>query len=181
MRSGGAHEYYGVKPHLTTYAKSLGNGYPIAAYGGEKEIMQIVGNGVTQGGTYCGNAVAAAGAEATLDILKNQPVHEKLFKLGKRLQAGLLQIFGQAGIPVLLSQLPPIFTVSFGIEQLRDARDWSKSNKKYYHLVMEELLARGILIDEDPREPWCTCYSHSEQDIDRTLNIVEDVVKQPRT
>ena len=175
---GGAHEYYGVKPHLTTYAKSMGNGYPIAAYGGEKEIMSIVGKGVTQGGTYAGNAVAASAAEATLDIINKQPVIETISRLGKRLQDGLKEIFDQADIPVLISPHPAIFTLSFGVEQVRDARDWGKSNSFYYHKLMKGLLSRGILIDEDSREPWCLCYSHREEDIDHTLSIVNDVVRE---
>lgn len=174
---GGAHEYYDIKPHLTTYAKAMGNGYPIAAYGGTKEVMSIVGKGVTQGGTYAGNMVSASAADATLEIIKTQPVMETLLNLGGRLQAGLKEIFTQAGIPVVISHHPAIFTISFGVDQIRDARDWALSNMRYYHVMMKELVHRGILIDEDPREPWCICYAHSEKDIDHTLSIVEDVIK----
>ena len=175
---GGAHEYYGVKPHLTAYAKALGNGYPIAAYGGKKEIMGIVGKGVTQGGTYSGNAVAAAAADATLDILKGQPVIETTRRLGTRLQDGLRNIFDEAGIPALISAHPAIFTLSFGVDQVRDARDWGKSNTLYYRKMMAGLLAHGVLIDENPREPFCLCYSHTEEDIERTLGVVSDLVRE---
>jgi glutamate-1-semialdehyde 2,1-aminomutase len=178
IAQGGAHEYYGVRPHLTAYAKSLGNGYPIAAYGGEKDIMSIVGKGVTQGGTYAGNAVATSAADATLDILKEQPVIETTRNLGTRLQEGLREIFAEADIPVLISPHPAIFTLSFGVNQVRDARDWGKSNTRYYHKLLTGLLSRGILIDEDAREPWCLSYSHTKEDIDHTLSVVNEVVRE---
>ena len=65
IANGGAQEYYNIKPDLATYAKALGNGYPIAAFGGKKEIMSIIGQGVAQGGTYTNNKPGVAGAYAT--------------------------------------------------------------------------------------------------------------------
>ena len=68
IANGGAQEYYGIKPDLVTYAKALGNGYPIAAFGGKNEIMSIIGQGVAQGGTYTNNKPGVAGAYATLSF-----------------------------------------------------------------------------------------------------------------
>ena len=62
IANGGAQEYYNLKPDLATYAKALGNGYPVAAFGGKKEIMSIIGHGVSQGGTYTNNKPGVAGA-----------------------------------------------------------------------------------------------------------------------
>ncbi|MDR2157394.1 MAG: aspartate aminotransferase family protein, partial [Clostridiales Family XIII bacterium] len=98
IAKGGAQEKYGYKPDLTTYAKALGNGYPVAAYGGKKEIMGLVGKGVTQGGTYVGNKVAVVGAKATLDIMKREDVHGRIDALGAKLQSGIRDIFSRAGI-----------------------------------------------------------------------------------
>ena len=174
---GGAQEKYGYKPDLTTYAKSLGNGYPVAAYGGKKEIMSIVGQGVTQGGTYAGNAVAAAGAKATLDIMKREKVHEHIDAVGTKLQKGMKEIFDEAGLPCLISSLPSIFTISFGIERNLDARDWCKADGKLYKKIAEKAFEKGVLIDEDPREPFCLSYSHTDADIDFTLEVIRDAVK----
>ena len=93
IAKGGAQEKYGYQPDITTYAKALGNGYPVAAYGGKAKIMDIVGQGVTQGGTYAGNAVAAAAAKATLEIMSTQNVHGYIDAMGSRLQNGLRAIF----------------------------------------------------------------------------------------
>jgi glutamate-1-semialdehyde 2,1-aminomutase len=177
---GGAHEVYGVLPDLTCYAKSMGNGYPVAAYGGRADVMSIVGRGVKQGGTYSGNTVAAAAADATLEILQVEPVHESIAVLGRKLQNGLRSIFESLGLPVLISRHPSIFTVSIGIEEVRDARDWARSDRAFYRRMAEEAWSRGVLIDEDPREPWCLCYSHSEGDIDQTLNVMEEAVRSAK-
>jgi glutamate-1-semialdehyde 2,1-aminomutase len=177
IAKGGAQEKYGYKPDLTTYAKALGNGYPVAAYGGKKEIMSIVGRGVTQGGTFVGNTVAVAGAKATLDIMEREGVHDKIDVLGARLQNGLKEIFDKAGIPCLISSIPSIFSLSLGIDRNLDARDWSRSNQELYKKIAAEAFEKGILIDEDPREPFCISYSHTEQDIDETIEVISDIVK----
>lgn len=176
IAKGGAQERYGYKPDITTYAKALGNGYPVAAYGGKAEIMDIVGKGVTQGGTYAGNAVAAAAAKATLDIMSTQDVHEYIEMLGIRLQNGLKAIFKKAGIPCLISSMPAIFSVSFGIDSNLDAREWGKADTELYKRFSAKAFENGILIDEDPREPFCLSYSHTEKDIDDTLEVFEKIV-----
>jgi glutamate-1-semialdehyde 2,1-aminomutase len=70
-----------------------------------------------------------------------------------------------------------MFTVSIGIESMKDARDWARSDRGHYRRLAEEAWARGVLIDEDPREPWCLCYSHTDADIDETLNIIQDALR----
>ena len=178
IAKGGAQERYGYQPDLTTYAKALGNGYPVAAYGGKAEIMDIVGKGVTQGGTYAGNAVAAAAAKATMGIMSAEKVHEKIEKLGSRLQRGFEDIFERVGIPCMVSSMPAIFSVSFGIQSNLDAREWGKADGDLYKKIAARAFERGILIDEDPREPFCLSYSHSEKDIDDTLEIFQEIVRE---
>lgn len=173
---GGAAEAYGVLPDLSTFAKAIGNGYPVAAYGGRREVMSLVGKGVSQGGTYSGNAIGVAAADATLGILTSQPVHPVIGQLGRQLQEGMRQIFSRANIQALISRHPAIFSISFGVDRVTDARDWGKSDLAFYQRFAEGLLQRGILVDEDPREPWCLCYSHTPADIENTLSVVADVI-----
>ena len=75
---GGAQELYGICPELTIYAKALGNGYPVAAYGGRREVMDLIGDGVSQGGTFSGNSLSVAAVSATLEMLQSQPVLESI-------------------------------------------------------------------------------------------------------
>lgn len=175
---GGAQEVYGVMPDLATYAKALGNGYPIAAFGGRRDVMEVVGVGVVCGGTYAGNVVGVAAADATLSLIQSQPILETVAERGRRLQAGLRSIFENAGIPVLFTGRPAMFSFSVGVEKLTDQRDWAKSDHEYYERLVMAAIERGVMPDIDPREPWFLSYSHSEADIDETLNVMEEVVRE---
>ncbi len=178
VAKGGAQEKYGYRPDLAAYAKSMGNGYPIAAYGGRKEIMSIVGRGVTQGGTYAGNNIGTAAALATMDIMRGRDVHGHIDRMGTRLQNGLDKIFKQAGISCMISSIPSIFSISFNLKENKDARDWSRADMGMYRRIAEKAFEMGVLIDEDPREPFCLSYSHTEADIDATLEVFSNAVKE---
>ncbi len=174
---GGAQEYYDIKPDLATYAKALGNGYPAAAFGGKREIMSIIGHGVSQGGTYTNNKPGIAGAWATLKVLRSEPVFETLEKRGKRLMNGLKDIFDENGIPAVMTGYPAMFSFALGVENVTCQRDWNESDKDFYLRLVEGAIERGVMPDYDAREPWFLCYSHSEADIDKTLEVYAEVVK----
>jgi glutamate-1-semialdehyde 2,1-aminomutase len=177
---GGAQEFYKIKPDMGTYAKAMGNGYPIAAFGGKQEIMSIIGHGVAQGGTYTNNKPGVAAAYATLKLIKNQPILETIAQLGKRLKAGIKKVFEDADIPVSVNGYPAMFSFATGVEKVTGQRDWDESEKEYYLRLVEAAIERGVMPDHDPREPWFLCYSHTEADIDQTLNVWEDIVKVVR-
>lgn len=174
---GGAQEFYNIKPDLATYAKSLANGYPCAAFGGRREIMEIVGHGVAQGGTFSGNRVAVAAADATLTILQEQPILETIAQRGRRLMEGLRQIFERAGLTVSINGYPAMFSFAVGREKVKDQREWAETDQDYYLRLVEAAIERGVMPDHDPREPWFLCYAHSDADIDRTLEVMEEAVK----
>lgn len=174
---GGAQEYYNLKPDLATYAKSLGNGYPAAAFGGKKEIMSIIGRGVAQGGTYNNNKPGIAAAWATLKIMQREPVFETIEKRGARLMTGLKEIFDENGIQAVITGYPAMFTFSLGVDSLTCQRDWAQSDRDWYLRMAEAAMERGVMPDFDAREPWFLCYSHSEADIDKTLEVYAEVAK----
>jgi glutamate-1-semialdehyde 2,1-aminomutase len=174
---GGAQEYYKLLPDLATYAKALGNGFPVAAFGGKKEIMSIIGKGVAQGGTYTNNKPGIAGAYATLKILKEQPVIETIEKHGKKLMQGLRTIFKDANIPASVHGYPAMLSFAVGVETVTAQRDWQETEREYYLRLMDYAIEHGVMPDHDPREPWFLCYAHSENDIDETLNVMADALK----
>jgi glutamate-1-semialdehyde 2,1-aminomutase len=177
IANGGAQEYYGLKPDLATYAKALGNGYPIAAFGGKKEIMSIIGQGVAQGGTYTNNKPGVAGAYATLNLLKSKPILKTIEQRGQRLMDGLKDIFEDNNIPVVMTGYPAMFSFSLGVDAVTCQRDWSKSDHEMYLKLAEKAIECGIMPDHDAREPWFLCYEHSDADIDQTLNVYAEIVK----
>ena len=177
LANGGAQEYYNIRPDMATYAKAMGNGYPIAAFGGTQEIMSIIGHGVAQGGTYTNNKPGVAGAYATLTLLKQQPIIESIQTRGRRLMDGLKEIFDDNDIPAVFSGPPTMFSFAFGIDKPTSQREWSESERDYYLRLVDAAMEKGIMPDHDAREPWFLCYSHSEADIDETLNVFADIVK----
>src|SRR5258708_4821213 len=177
IANGGAQEYYGIKPDLATYAKALGNGYPIAAFGGRREIMSIIGHGVAQGGTYTNKKLVVAAALATLKLLKEKPILEGIQQGGRRLMHGLKEIFEDNNIPVVMSGYPGMFSFALGVDKVTCQRDWDDSDRSMYLRLAELAIERGVMPDHDAREPWFLCHEHSDADIDETLNIYAEIVK----
>ncbi len=178
LAKGGAQEFYHVTPDLATYAKAIGNGYPAAAFGGKKEIMDLISYGQVEiDGTYCGNVVSVAAMNATLGIIQREPVLETIFKRGKRLQDGLRSIFEKNGIPAIITEHPAMFGIILAEQMPRDQREWELTDKTTFSKIVLAAQDRGISKHEVIREPYFLSYSHSEADIDETLNIMSDVVR----
>ena len=178
IANGGAQEYYRLQPDLVTYAKALGNGYPVAAFGGKKEIMSIIGQGVAQGGTYTNNKPGIAGAYATLSLLRSKPILKTIEKRGQRLMDGLKDIFEENDIPAVFTGYPAMFSFSLNTDSVTCQRDWAQSDHELYIKLADKAIARGVMPDRDAREPWFLCYEHSDADIDETLNVYAEAAKE---
>jgi glutamate-1-semialdehyde 2,1-aminomutase len=180
---GGAQQFFGVKADMVTYAKALGNGFPIGAIAGTNDVMMTIEPGaVGQGGTYCGNVVSVAAAEATLKVMETEPVFETINQRGLALMAGIHEILNQHSVPHAVTGVPALFGViiSNGEKDLPlDYRAVAKfSNDELSSAITAGLRERGILPDPDYPEPWFMCYSHSEQDVAETLTAYEAVVRE---
>jgi len=177
VAKGGAQELYKINPDLATYAKSLGGGgYPIAAFGGKREIMEIIGHGVAHGGTYTGNTIGVAAADKTLEILATTNALEVVAERGKQLQKGMSDILETKGIPFAFAGHPSMFGVVLSDHEPHDYRDWANSDHDTYDKIMIECIERGVMPDPDSREPWFLSSAHSEQDIAESLTVFEDAV-----
>src|SRR5690242_2031540 len=108
---GGAAEYFGIRPDLATFAKAMGNGYPAAAFGGRREVMSVLPDKVSHGGTYAGNRVAAAAAVKTLSIIRDTNALETIHATGRRVQDGLREILNPAGVPYVFTGHPSMFGI----------------------------------------------------------------------
>jgi glutamate-1-semialdehyde 2,1-aminomutase len=101
--------------------------------------MDIIGKEVAHGGTYTGNVVGVAAADAALDLLQSQPILETIAERGHKLQAGLKRIFEDAGVPVLIAGHPSMFAPTVGVESITSQRDWAKSEQAYMEDVVREV------------------------------------------
>jgi len=174
---GGAQELYNIRPDMATYAKALGNSYPVAAFGGKKEIMDIIGHGVAHAGTYTGNTIGVAAAEKVLEVLADGKVLAGIAERGRQLQKGISDILEHHGRPFVVTGHPAMFSYMFIDHQPKDYRDWAASDHDLYDEIAWGLIERGVLPDPDSREPWFMAQAHSEQDVAETLTAFEDSVK----
>jgi glutamate-1-semialdehyde 2,1-aminomutase len=175
---GGAAEFFGIKPDLATYAKAMGNGYPAAAFGGRREVMEMLPDKVSHGGTYAGNRVAAAAAVKTLEILRDTNALETIHATGRRVQDGLREVLNTSGLPYVFTGHPSMFGIMFTDEVPTEYRDWAKSDHELYDAVAVGMHARGAMPEPDSREPWFFCEAHAQGDVvDRVVSIFEDSLR----
>lgn len=179
IANGGAQEFFNVQADLVTYAKALGNGFPIAAIAGKEDVMMTIEPGaMAHGGTYSGNVMATAAAIATVDILESEPIIKTINQRGNALMTGFGEILTEAGIPHAMTGVQSMFGMVLGIDrEPRDFRDYFKGDGELYERIVGELIQRGVQPDGDAREPWFLCYALSEEDVNETLNIFNDSVK----
>ena len=169
---GGAAEFFGITPDIATYAKAMGNGYPVAAFGGRQAIMEMLPDKVSHGGTYAGNRVAAAAATKTLEILRDTTALADIHAAGKRLQTGIAQVVESKGLPYHFTGHYPMFSVMFTDKVATEYRDWAATDHELYDAVAVGMHARGAMPEPDSREPWFMCEAHAAGDtIDRIIAI----------
>jgi len=172
---GGAAEFFGITPDLATYAKAMGNGYPIAAFGGRDEVMAVLPDKVSHGGTYAGNRVAASAGVAAMRILRDTDALATVHENGRRVQAGLKTLLDVKGIPYHFTGCPAMFAVMFTESVATEWRDWAGTDHALYDAVAVGMHARGAMPEPDSREPWFMCEAHSQGDtVDRIVDIFTD-------
>jgi glutamate-1-semialdehyde 2,1-aminomutase len=172
---GGAQQYYGVMPDLTVMAKGLGGGFPVAAVGGKKEIMELVANGtVSMAGTYSGNGIAVSAANAALDFLSTPGIYQNLFAKSESLMRGIEERMESAGVEATVAGIGPLFQVWFTSCPIRNYREAvHHARRDQFRLWWEEMMKRGVLFHPDAFENLFVSFAHSESDVESTLQAVE--------
>ena len=177
LARGGAAEFFGITPDLATYAKAMGNGYPAAAFGGRADVMSVLPDKVSHGGTYAGNRIAAAAAVKTLSILKDTDALETIHATGLRIQAGLREILNPKGLPYHFTGHPSMFGIMFREAVATEYRDWATSDHELYDAIAVAMQPRGAMPEPDSREPWFVCEAHAQGDyVDRIITIFSDAL-----
>ena len=161
---GGVQELMGIRADLCTFAKAVGNGYPISVVAGREDIMRQVGDGVVHGGTYTCHSVALAAAEKTLEILDETDALETVAAYGTALQEGMGRILDARGIPHSFVGHPSMGGLFFNETAPSNYRDWLDSDYSFYDTMAPELHELGVLCEPDSREPWFICEAHAKDD-----------------
>jgi glutamate-1-semialdehyde 2,1-aminomutase len=173
---GGVQELYGIKADLCTFAKALGNGYPISVLAGREDIMRKIGRGVAHGGTYTAHAVSLAAAEKTLEILDETDALERLADYGTRLRNGMRSILAARGIAHSFVGHPSMSGLYFAQNPPRNYRAWKSSDYSFYDAMAQVLHDEGVLCEPDSREPWFVSAAHDASCLSDTLAAFEIAV-----
>jgi glutamate-1-semialdehyde 2,1-aminomutase len=176
---GGAQEWFGVTPDLTTLAKGLGGGFPVAALGGSREVMGMIADGrYSHSGTYNANVVACAAVNATMDLLAEPGLYERQRAKGDRLADGLRSLAEDAGIPVRVDGLGTVFQLWFSEHPIRNWREAEKyADVDRFTRWYQEMFMRGVLFHPSQYENLFVSLVHTDADIDRTLDAAAQSLK----
>ena len=167
---GGAQARYGIRPDLTTLGKIIGGGMPIGAYGGRRDLMDLVAPSgpVYQAGTLSGHALSMAAGIATLDALAPDD-YLRLEASGERLEKGLRKAALAAGREVAISRVGSLLTVFFRSDPPLDAADALAADREAYARFFGAMLDDAILLPPSPFEAWFLSLAHADTDIDATV------------
>ncbi|NLI92672.1 MAG: glutamate-1-semialdehyde 2,1-aminomutase [Peptococcaceae bacterium] len=177
---GGAQAFFNIKADLTTFGKIIGAGMPVGAYGGRKEIMQMVApcGGVYQAGTLSGNPLATAAGIAQLSILKSKPeVYSQINHLSLKLSEGLNSLINIYGLNARVNQIGSLSCLFFTEKEVTNYDQVKSSDTGLFARYFQIMINKGIYLAPSQFEAIFMSYAHSQEDIDYTLQCAEDAFK----
>ena len=174
---GGAAEYFGVTPDLVTYGKIIGAGMPVGAYGGRREIMELVSpvGKVYQAGTLSGNPIAmAAGLTQLKYLYEHQEIYKDLEEKGKRLYGGMEKILAEKNLPYHINHISSLGSLFFTEQEVVDYTSAKSSDTKAFSEYFKGMLAQGIHMAPSQFEAMFLSVAHTDEIIDQTLEAVRN-------
>lgn len=170
---GGAQSLYNVKPDLTTLGKIIGGGLPVGAYGGKREIMSMIAPSgpVYQAGTLSGNPLAMAAGIATLKVLRDENPYPALEMKSMYLSDSVLKNIHNTGIKATQTRVGSMMCLFFTDREVTDYDSAVTSNKENYAKYFHSMLDSGIYLAPSQFEAMFLSYAHSDQDIEKTIQI----------
>ncbi len=178
---GGARERSGVTSDLTTLGKVIGGGLPVAAYGGRRDLMELVApvGPVYQAGTLSGNPLAMAAGIATLRSLTPE-LHERIARRTVRLVLGFREAAARAGVPLVAESAGSMWGYFFSAEPVRDFAGAKRSDAELFRRFFHAVLERGVYLAPSPFEAAFMSAAHSDDIVDDALQRIEDALRAVR-
>jgi glutamate-1-semialdehyde 2,1-aminomutase len=173
LARGGAQELYGIRPDITTLGKIIGGGLPVGAYGGRKDIMELVAprGPVYQAGTLSGNPLAMTAGLETLSILqKDGGLYAGLERLSARLADGIAANIAELGLPLTQNRVGSMSTLFFSATRVSDYVTALKSDTARFAAYFREMLNQGVYLAPSQFEAGFVSAAHTEEDVDRTIH-----------
>jgi len=177
---GGAQSLYGIMPDLTCLGKIIGGGLPVGAYGGKKELMQMVAptGDVYQAGTLSGNPLAMTAGIETLRILGQKGTYEQLEDKASQLVTGLRSSVKTTGLPAYISRIGSVLTLFFTAGPVIDYDSAATSDTALYACYFRQMLKEGIYLAPSQFEAMFVSLSHTKEDIQITIEAAERALKR---
>jgi glutamate-1-semialdehyde 2,1-aminomutase len=167
VHAGGAQALYGVKPDLTILGKILGGGFPIGAFGGRRDIMEMLApcGPVYQAGTLSGNPVACAAGLTTLRLLEREAPYEMLEERAASLADGLREAAKRAGVPVQVNRVGSMLTIFFSDKPVVNYQTAALSDTRAYARFFHRMLERGVYLPPSQFEAVFVSAAHTPDDM----------------
>jgi glutamate-1-semialdehyde 2,1-aminomutase len=179
LARGGAQELFGIKPDITTMAKGLGGGFPVAAIGGSREVMELIADGrYSHSGTYNSNVIAAAAVSATMDTLARPGVYDHLRRLGSRLVTELQALTAEHEMQAIVQGVGPVLQLWMSDRPIKNYRDAVRhARPERFRRWWQEMLMRGVLFHPSQDENLFISTAHTDADVDRTLEAAAESMR----
>jgi len=178
---GGAQEYYGVMPDMVTLGKIMGGGFPLAAFGGKKEIMQMVAplGKVYQAGTFSGNPISVAAGLSTLRTIRKEggSFYHKLELKRRMICDAVRDLAEDAHLPIQVNGTASMFQLFFADSEVYDYESAKKADKARFMVYHRKLLEKGVFIPPSQFETCFVSSVHSKEDIEKTVEAVEESLR----
>lgn len=176
---GGAQALYGIRPDLTVLGKIIGGGLPVGAYGGRREIMDLIAPAgpVYQAGTLSGNPLAVTAGLATLKQLRARQVYKTLEQRSAALAEGMGKEAKRAGIPITQHRIGSMLTSFFTPDPVVDWNSAKRSDTKRYGLFFQSMLEQGIYLAPSQFEAAFLSTAHTSADIEKTIKAARVAFK----
>lgn len=171
---GGAQDLLGLTPDLTALGKIIGGGLPIGAYGGKKEIMETVAplGPAYQAGTMAGNPASIQAGIACLEVLREDGVYEKMDKLGKQLEEGILAAAKEFDVTITINRLKGALTIYFTDEKVENYEQAEATDGEIFGRFFKLMLEQGINLAPSKYEAWFLTTEHTEEDVAVSIEAV---------
>jgi glutamate-1-semialdehyde 2,1-aminomutase len=179
---GGAQAYYGVVPDLVAYGKALGGGYPIGAFGGRAEVMEMVNEHRIGGPDYVwmastlgGNPISTAAANAALSVLRRPGTYERLHALGRTLRQSITSVLAWRGVTAQVIGDGPLAQMVFTADPIRDYRSTQTGDRELARTLMLALFDRGVFLNPMGTKLYLSV-AHDEATCDAFCDRLDDAL-----
>jgi glutamate-1-semialdehyde 2,1-aminomutase len=175
---GGAQQLYGIKPDMTCLGKIIGGGLPVGAFGGRREIMDVVApvGPVYQAGTLSGNPLAVTAGLTTLRLLKSLDPYPQLERATAKLVEGLTEAAGKAGVKTVSNRVGSMFTSFFTPEPVYDWTTASRSDREAFGRFFHAMLDEGVYLAPSQFEAGFVSIEHTDELIERTIQAAQQAL-----